>query len=75
MPIIKKGWNQEMKIIDFETNKRLNDVALYLSPEEAATLRDFLNRLIERPAIQKVYLSEIVRNHLERELTVALEAA
>lgn len=64
-----------MKIIDFETNKRLNDVALYLSPEEAATLRDFLNRLIERPAIQKVYLSEIVRNHLERELTVALEAA
>ena len=64
-----------MKIIDFETNKRLNDVALYLSPDEAVTLRDFLNRLISKPDIQKVYLSEIVRNHLERELTVALEAA
>lgn len=64
-----------MTIIDFETNKRLNDVALYLSTDEAATLRDFLSRLIDRPDIQKIYLSEIVRNHLERELTVALEAA
>lgn len=64
-----------MTIIDFETNKKLNDVALYLSKDEAGALRDFLNRLIDKPDIQKIYLSEIVTNHLERELTVALEAA
>ena len=64
-----------MKIIDYETNKTLNDVALTLSAEEALTLIAYLQRLVDVPQIQKIYLSDIVRNQLQRELTVALEAA
>lgn len=64
-----------MKIIDYETNKVLNDVAVYLSHEEAKELMSFLKRLVDQPHIQKVYLSQVSQNCLERELTVALEAA
>jgi len=64
-----------MKIVDFETNKNLTDVALYLSKDEASALLGFLKRLVEQPEIHKVYLSDITSFRLEREFTVALDAA
>ncbi len=63
-----------MKILDYETNKTLNDVAIFLTQDEAAELASFLNRLVDKPQIHQVYLSEIVRNRLERELTVSIDA-
>lgn len=63
-----------MKILDYETNKTLNDVAIFLTQEEAAELAGFLNRLVDKPHIHKVYLSEIVSNRLEKELTVAIDS-
>ncbi len=62
-----------MKIVDYETNKTLNDVAVFLSKDEASELMDFLKRLVDQPQINQVYLSEIVRNRLERELTIAID--
>jgi len=62
-----------MKILDYETNKTLNDVAIFLTQDEAAELAVFLNRLVDKPQIHKVYLSEIVKNRLERELTVSID--
>lgn len=63
-----------MKILDFETHKTLNDVAIYLTRDEASELMDFLKRLVDKPAIHQVYLSEFVRNRLERELTIAIDS-
>jgi hypothetical protein len=73
-------WNisygaDEMKIVDYETNKILSDVAIFLTKEEAASLLVYLKRLVEKPDVQKVYLSEIVMDHIERELVVALNTA
>ena len=64
-----------MRIVDFESNKQLNDVALYLTAEEIEDLRAFLSRLSDAPAISKVYLSEIVGSGIEREITFAIAAA
>ncbi len=64
-----------MTIIDYSNHQELSDVAIYLSREEAAELSAYLNRLLDTPDIHKVYLSQIVRNKLEKELTVALHAA
>lgn len=62
-----------MKILDYESNKTLTDVAIYLTHDEACELAAFLNRLVDRPQIHKVHLSEIVSDRLERELTVAID--
>ena len=62
-----------MRIMDYETNKSLNDVAVYLTKDEAAELVDYLQRLVAVPEIHTVHLSEIHRDRLERELTVAID--
>ncbi|MBS1717686.1 MAG: hypothetical protein JSS72_08135 [Armatimonadetes bacterium] len=64
-----------MKIFDYATNKTLHDVALNLTHEEAVELRDYLDRLVNRPEIHKIHLIEIANNRLDKEFTVALEAA
>jgi hypothetical protein len=64
-----------MRIYDYETNRMLNDVALYLSAEEIEDLRAFLGRLAGSSDVQKVYLSEVAGHWIERELTVARSAA
>lgn len=62
-----------MRIMDYETRRTLNDVGVYLTREEADELCAYLMRLRENPDVQRVYLSEIVGSHLERELTLALK--
>lgn len=62
-----------MKILDYATNKTLNDVAIYLTQDEAAELAAFLNRLVHRPEIHTIYLSEFSKHFIEKELTVAID--
>ncbi len=61
-----------MRIMDYETNRSLNDIGVFLTADEAQELCGYLQRLSDRPGIQRVHLSEIVGNHLEREITVAI---
>lgn len=68
-----RAYTDEMKILDYETNKTLNDVAIYLTQDEASELVAFLKRLVDKPHIHKIHLSEIVSNHLEKELTFAID--
>jgi hypothetical protein len=61
-----------MRIMDYETNRSLNDVGLFLTIEEAEDLLSYLRRLKDVPSMQRIYLSEIHDQRLEREITVAL---
>jgi len=61
-----------MRITDYETNRNLNDVGLFLTSDEAAELAAYLQRLSSRPDIRHVHLSEVRGAHLEREITVVL---
>ena len=61
-----------MRITDYETNRNLNDVGLFLTFDEAAELAAYLQRLSSRPDIRRVHLSEVSGAHLEREITVVL---
>ncbi|MBI1755533.1 MAG: hypothetical protein HY248_03040 [Fimbriimonas ginsengisoli] len=64
-----------MRILDYATNRTLNDVAVTLTQEEAAELMAYLKRLVDKPQIHKVYLSEVTGFRLEQELTVAIDTA
>ncbi|AIE85511.1 hypothetical protein [Fimbriimonas ginsengisoli] len=61
-----------MRIMDYETNRSLNDIGVFLTADEAAELGAYLMRLSSRPSVQRVHLSEFVGHRLEREITVAL---
>lgn len=61
-----------MRIMDYETNRCLNDVGVFLTIDEADELADYLKRLSRQPTVQRVHLSEIVGHQLQREITVAL---
>lgn len=61
-----------MRIMDYETNRSLNDVAVYLTIDEAEELLSYLRRLNDAPGIQRIHLSEFSHDRLEREITVAL---
>ncbi|HMS56174.1 MAG TPA: hypothetical protein PKA27_12305 [Fimbriimonadaceae bacterium] len=62
-----------MRITDYASSRTLNDVSLSLTPNEAAELAAYLERLVNNPTIGKAYLSEVVGNRLERELTVTIQ--
>lgn len=61
-----------MRIMDYETNRTLNDVGVFLTFEEATELAAYLQRLSDKPDIRRVFLSEIIGDRLEREITVSL---
>ena len=61
-----------MRITDYETNRDLNDVGVFLTLDEARDLVAYLMRLSEIPDIQRIHLSEISDQRLEREITVAI---
>lgn len=62
-----------MLIKDCETNRKMNDVVLTLTREEASELCDYLLMLQARPELKRVHLSEIVGTQLVREITVVLD--
>jgi len=61
-----------MRIMDYETNRSLNDVGVFLTADEAQELAEYLTCLNGRQGVQRVFLSEFVGHRLEREITVAL---
>jgi hypothetical protein len=62
-----------MRIMDYETNRSLNDIGVFLTIDEADELCAYLQTMQKRPEVLRVHLSEIVGNHLEREITVTLD--
>jgi hypothetical protein len=63
-----------MRIVDYQGNRTMNDVGIFLSIEEAEDLIAYLRKLVEEPSVQRVHLSEINGSRLEKELTIALDA-
>jgi hypothetical protein len=61
-----------MRITDYETNRNLSDVGVFLTLDEADELAMYLQRLRSRPGLQRVHLSEFVGHRVEREITVSL---
>ena len=61
-----------MRIMDYETNRSLNDVAVYLTIDEAEDLLSYLRRLHDQPGIQRIHLCDYSNDRLEREITVSL---
>jgi len=62
-----------MRIMDYETNRSLSDIGVYLTLDEAAELSAYLQVLQTRPEIQRVHLSEILGSQLQREITVGID--
>ncbi len=62
-----------MRIVDYETNRSLNDVEIVLTPDEISDLSAYLQKLSESPCIGRVYLSELRGSRLEREVTVSVD--
>ena len=61
-----------MKIFDYEHSKTLNDVSISLDRDEVDDLILNLQRLAARPDLGQVYLTDIEKGRLERELAVTL---
>jgi len=62
-----------MRIMDYETNRSLNDIGVILTVDEADELCAYLQTMRQRPSVSHIHLSEIVGNRLEREITVSLD--
>jgi len=62
-----------MRIVDYENNRNLNDVGIFLNVEEVAELCAYLQRLAQIPDLQHIHLSEISGPSLEREITVSID--
>ena len=61
-----------MRIMDYETNRSLNDVGVFITLEEAEELLAYLQRLNAKPEVQRVHLSQFTSRTLEREITFSL---
>ena len=61
-----------MTITDYESNRTLHDVEIVLTRDETEELRDYLNRLLSTPEIERIYISEVKGFCLETELAVRL---
>ena len=62
-----------MRIMDYETNRSLNDIGVFLTLDEADELCAYLQLLQSRPDVQRIHLSEILGSQLEREITVGID--
>jgi hypothetical protein len=58
--------------MDYETNRSLNDVGVFITLEEAEELLAYLQRLNAKPEVQRVHLSQFTSRTLEREITFSL---
>ena len=58
-----------MRILDDEADKKLDNISLFLTKEEAVQLRGYLNQLLENPKLQHSHLSSA---DCQKEITVCL---
>lgn len=62
-----------MKILDYETGKALSDVNIELTRGEAEELAAYLTRMLDRDDLKTVYITDLNRGLLERELAISLQ--
>ena len=58
-----------MRILDNESDKKLDDIAIFLNMEEAIQLRGYLNQLLDNPKLQHAHLSSA---DYQKEITICL---
>lgn len=58
-----------MRILDNESDKKLDNVSMFLTKEEAVQLRGYLNQLLDNPALQHSHLSSA---DYQKEITICL---
>ena len=63
-----------MRIIDFQSARRVDSAQITLTRAEAEELIIYLRALAHRPNIGPMYLSELNGSEIVRELTLAVDA-
>jgi hypothetical protein len=58
-----------LRILDDESDKKLDSVSIFLTREEALQLRSYLNQLLSDPKLQHSHLSSI---DYQKEITICL---
>ena len=58
-----------MRILDDESDKKLDNVSIFLTKEEAVQLRGYLNQLLDNPKLQHSHLSS---SDYQKEITICL---
>ena len=58
-----------MRILDDETDKKLDNVSIFLTKEEAMQFRSYLSQLLDNPKLQHSHLSSA---DYQKEITICL---
>lgn len=58
-----------MRILDDKSDKKLDAISVFLTPEEAIQLRGYLNQLLSNPKLQHSHLSS---SDYQKEITICL---
>ena len=58
-----------MRILDDGSDKKLNNISIFLTKEEAIQLRGYLNKLLDNPELQHSHLSSA---DYKKEITICL---
>lgn len=58
-----------MRILDDESDKKLDNISIFLTKEEAVQLRGYLNQLLNNPKLQHSHLSS---GDYQKEITICL---
>ena len=58
-----------LRILDDEADKKLDNISLFLTKEEAVQLRGYLNQLLDNPKLQHSHLSSA---DCKKEITLCL---
>lgn len=58
-----------MRILDDDADKKLDNVSIFLTQQEAMQLRSYLNQLLDNPKLQHSHLSS---SDFKKEITICL---
>jgi len=58
-----------LRILDDESDKKLDVVSVFLTREEAEQFRSYLNQLLDKPKLQHAHLSS---DNYQKEITICL---
>ncbi|MCF7852744.1 MAG: hypothetical protein K9M07_05850 [Simkaniaceae bacterium] len=58
-----------MRILDDESDRKLDTISVFLTKEEAIQLRSYLSQLIDKPKLQHAHLSS---DNYQKEITVCI---
>ena len=58
-----------MRILDDDSDNKLDTISIFLTKEEAVQLRGYLNQLLDKPKLQHAHLSS---KDYKKEITVCI---